>query len=210
VSIALLSVFDLVGVFVFALAGASTGVAKKLDIFGVVVVGVASAIGGGLLRDVLIGQTPPFVLRDWRYLVVPTLASVVVFYFHPQVSRLRRVVLLSDAAGLGLFVVTGTAKALDAGVPAVGASVIGVLTGIGGGVIRDLLTGEIPVVLRREIYALAALFGAGTVVVADGLGIAGTVSAAVGAAGVFALRILSLVRRWSAPTPRDVATPPLT
>jgi uncharacterized membrane protein YeiH len=77
-------------------------------------------------------------------------------------------------------------------------------------VIRDLLTGEIPVVLRREIYALAALFGAGTVVVADGLGIAGTVSAAVGAAGVFALRILSLVRRWSAPTPRDVATPPLT
>jgi uncharacterized membrane protein YeiH len=207
VSTGLLSVFDQVGVFVFALAGASTGVAKKLDIFGVVVVGVASAIGGGLLRDVLIGQTPPFVLRDWRYLVVPTLASVVVFYFHPQVSRLRRVVLLSDAAGLGLFVVTGTAKALDAGVPAVGASVIGVLTGIGGGVIRDVLTGEIPIVLRREIYALAGLFGAGTVVVADGLGIAGSLSAAIGAAGVFGFRVLALVRRWSAPVPRDAPAP---
>jgi uncharacterized membrane protein YeiH len=207
VSTGLLSVFDLVGVFVFALAGASTGVAKKLDIFGVVVVGVASAIGGGLLRDVLIGQTPPFVLRDWRYLVVPTLASVVVFYFHPQVSRLRRVVLLSDAAGLGLFVVTGTAKALDAGVPAVGASVIGVLTGIGGGVIRDVLTGEIPIVLRREIYALAGLFGAGTVVVADGLGVAGSLSAAIGAAGVFGFRVLALVRRWSAPVPRDAPAP---
>lgn len=201
----MLLLFDLVGVFVFALAGAYAAVAKKLDLFGVVVVGVVSAIGGGVLRDLLIGQTPPFALRDWRYLVVPTAASVVVFYFHPQVSRLRRVVLLSDAAGLGLFVVAGTAKALEAGLPAVGATVVGVLTGIGGGVIRDVLTGEIPVVLRREIYALAALAGSVVVVVADGFGIEGIASGAIGAALVFGLRILALVRRWSAPVPRGVA-----
>jgi uncharacterized membrane protein YeiH len=165
---------------------------------------VASAIGGGVLRDVLLGQAPPFALRDWRYLVVPTVASIVVFYFHPQISRLRRVVLLSDAAGLGLFVVTGTAKALDAGVPAVGATVVGVLTGIGGGVIRDLLTGEIPVVLRREVYALAALAGSVVVVVAAGLGVTGVVSASIGAALVFGLRIVALLRRWSVPVPRNV------
>jgi uncharacterized membrane protein YeiH len=203
----MLLVFDLVGVFVFALAGASAAVAKKLDIFGVVVVGVVSAIGGGVLRDLLIGVTPPFALRDWRYLVVPTVASVVVFYFHPQVSRLWRVVLLSDAAGLGLFVVAGTAKALEAGLPAVGATVVGVLTGIGGGVIRDVLTGEIPVVLRREIYAFAALAGSVVVVVADGFGIEGITSGAIGAGLVFALRILALARHWSAPVPRGTARP---
>jgi uncharacterized membrane protein YeiH len=207
VSATLLLLFDLVGVFVFALAGASAGVAKKLDLFGVVVVGVASAIGGGVLRDLLLGTAPPFALKDWRYLVVPTAASIVVFYFHPQFSRLRRVVLVSDAAGLGLFVVAGTAKALDAGVPAVGATVVGVLTGIGGGVIRDLLTGEIPVVLRREVYALAALAGSVVVVVADGRGLEGAVSAGVGAALVFLLRILALLRRWSVPVPRDAPQP---
>ncbi|HEV7825687.1 MAG TPA: trimeric intracellular cation channel family protein [Mycobacteriales bacterium] len=204
-STTLLLVFDLVGVFVFALSGATAGVAKKLDVFGVVVVGVVSAIGGGVLRDLLIGDTPPFVLRDWRYLAVPTAASVVVFFFHPQVSRLRRLVLLSDAAGLGLFVVSGTVKALAAGVPASGACAAGLLTGIGGGVLRDVLTGEIPVVLRREVYALAALLGAVTVVVADGLGVEGLVSGAFGAALVFGLRVLALVRRWSVPVPRDVA-----
>jgi uncharacterized membrane protein YeiH len=204
VSATLLLVFDLVGVFVFALSGASAGVAKKLDIFGVAVIGVVSAIGGGVLRDLLIGDAPPFVLRDWRYLAVPTAASVFVFYFHPQVSRLRRVVLLSDAAGLGLFVVSGTAKALAAGVPASGACAVGLLTGIGGGVLRDVLTSEIPVVLRREIYAVAALAGAASVAAANALGIEGAVSAAVGAALVFGLRVVALLRRWSAPVPRDV------
>lgn len=200
----ILLLFDLVGVFVFALSGASAGVTKRLDLFGVVVVGVVSAIGGGAIRDLLVGDTPPFVLRDWRYLAVPTAASVVVFYLHPQLSRLRRVVLLSDAAGLGLFVVTGTTKALAAGVPAGGACAVGLLTGIGGGVLRDVLTGEIPVVLRREIYAVAALAGAVTVVVANALDIDGAVAAAVGAALVCGLRLLALVRRWSAPVPRDV------
>jgi uncharacterized membrane protein YeiH len=198
----LLLVFDLAGVFVFALSGASAAVAKKLDVFGVVVVGVVAAIGGGVLRDLLIGAVPPAVLRDGRYLAVPAVASVVVFYFHPQLSRLRRVVLLSDAAGLGLFVVTGTTKAISAGVPPMGASVVGMLTGIGGGVLRDVLTGEIPVVLRREVYAVAALAGAATVVTADRLGISGVTSAAVGAALVCGLRLVAVVRRWSVPTAR--------
>jgi uncharacterized membrane protein YeiH len=208
VSTTLLLVFDLAGVFVFALSGASAGVAKRLDVFGVVVVGVVSAIGGGVLRDLLIGDTPPFVLRDWRYLAVPTVASVVVFFFHPHLSRLRHVVLLSDAAGLGLFVVTGTVKALGAGVPASGACAVGLLTGIGGGVLRDVLTGEIPAVLLREVYALAALVGAVTVVVADGLGVEGPASAGVGAALVCGIRVLALLRRWSVPVPRDLPEVP--
>ncbi len=201
---ALLTVLDLVGLFVFALSGASAAVAKKLDVFGVVVLGLVAATGGGALRDVLLGATPPLVLVDWRYLVVPSVAAVLTFYFHPQLAKLRRVVMLSDAAGLGLFVVAGTGKALEAGVAPLGACVVGMLTGIGGGVLRDVLLGEIPVVLRREIYAVAALLGAIVIVVTERVG-APEIASAVGAAVlVCGLRVISLLRKWSAPTPRDV------
>jgi uncharacterized membrane protein YeiH len=201
---ALLTTLDLVGLFVFALSGAAAAVSKRLDLFGVVVLGLVAATGGGALRDVLLGAVPPLVLSDWRYLAVPAVAAVVTFRFHPQLARLRRLVLLSDAAGLGLFVVAGTSKALAAGVAPLGACVVGALTGIGGGVLRDLLVGEIPVVLRREIYAVAALAGAVVVVVADRLGAAGTGSAVLAAVLVGGLRVVSLLRRWSAPTPRGV------
>jgi uncharacterized membrane protein YeiH len=202
--VSLLTVLDLVGIFVFALSGASAAVAKRLDLFGVVVLGLVAATGGGALRDVMIGATPPLVLSDWRYLTVPTVAAVLTFYLHPQLAKLRRLVLLSDAAGLGLFVVAGTTKALEAGVAPLGACVVGLLTGIGGGLLRDVLLGEIPVVLRREIYAVAAIAGAAVVVVADGLGIDSVTSAIVAAALVCGLRLLSLLRKWSAPVPRGV------
>jgi uncharacterized membrane protein YeiH len=203
---ALLTVLDLVGLFVFALSGASAAVAKKLDVFGVVVLVLVAATGGGAMRDVLLGATPPLVLSDWRYLAVPAVASVITFYFHPQLTRLRRLVLLSDAAGLGLFVVAGTRKALDSGVAPLGACVVGMLTGIGGGLLRDVLLGEIPVVLRREIYAVAALLGAIVVVVAERVGVDSVVSAVTAAVLVCGLRLLSLVRKWSAPVPRGVGT----
>jgi hypothetical protein len=135
----LLLVLDLVGIAVFGVSGALTGVGKSLDLFGVLFLSVATALGGGFLRDALIGATPAAALTDGRYLVVPVVVGLIVFYVHPVMSRLSRMLLLVDAAGLGLFAVAGTRKALDFGVPAVGACGIGLLTAIGGGLIRDVL-----------------------------------------------------------------------
>jgi uncharacterized membrane protein YeiH len=190
---------DLVGVAVFAASGASAAVAKRLDLFGVGLVGFVAALGGGILRDLVIGAAPPLAFADWRYAVTAVLASVAVFWLHPQLNRLRRTVLVLDAAGLGLFTVTGTLKALDAGVPAVGACLIGMLTAIGGGLARDLLTGEIPAVLQRDIYAVVALGGAVTVAVLVWLGAAEPLALALAAAAVTGVRLLALYRRWSAP-----------
>jgi uncharacterized membrane protein YeiH len=194
-----LLVADLIGVAVFAASGASAAVAKRLDLFGVGFVGFVAALGGGILRDLVIGAVPPLAFSDWRYAVTAVAASVAVFYLHPQLSRLRRTVLLLDAAGLGLFTVFGTLKALDAGVPAVGACLIGMLTGIGGGLFRDLLTGEIPAVLQRDIYAVVALGGAAAVTLLSMIDLAGPVPLASTAAAITGVRLLALYRRWSAP-----------
>ncbi len=194
-----LLVADLIGVAVFAASGASAAVAKRLDLFGVGLVGFVAALGGGILRDLVIDAVPPLAFADWRYAVTAVSASVAVFYLHPQLNRLRRTVLLLDAAGLGLFTVLGTIKALDAGLPAVGACLIGMLTGIGGGLARDLLTGEIPVVLQRDIYAVVALGGAATVVLLNWLELAGPLPLAGAAAAMIGVRLLALYRRWSAP-----------
>ncbi|MEV8506492.1 TRIC cation channel family protein [Actinoplanes sp. NPDC051475] len=194
-----LLVADLIGVAVFAASGASAAVAKRLDLFGVAFVGFVAALGGGILRDLVIDAVPPLAFADWRYALTAVAASLAVFWLHPQLNRLRRGVLLLDAAGLGLFTVTGTLKALDAGVPPVGACLVGMLTGIGGGVARDLLTAEIPAVLQREIYAVVALGGAVAVTVLSWLDVADPVTLAAAAAGMTAVRMLALYRRWSAP-----------
>ncbi|MEV6595394.1 TRIC cation channel family protein [Actinoplanes sp. NPDC051346] len=194
-----LLVADLIGVAVFAASGASAAVAKRLDLFGVAFVGFLAALGGGILRDLVIGAVPPLAFSDWRYAVTAVVASVAVFWLHPQLNRLRRTVLLLDAAGLGLFTVTGTLKALDAGVPAVGACLVGMLTAIGGGLARDLVTAEIPVVLQRDIYAVAALGGAVAVTVLSWLDVADPITLAAAVAGVTGVRLLALYRRWSAP-----------
>jgi uncharacterized membrane protein YeiH len=162
-------------------------------------VGFAAALGGGILRDLVIGAVPPLAFTDWRYALTPVLASIAIFWLHPQLARLRRTVLVLDAAGLGLFTVAGTIKALDAGVPAVGACLIGMLTAIGGGLIRDLLTGEIPVVLQRDIYAVVSLGGAVAVTVVEWVGLRGPLPLAAIAVLVIGVRLLALRRRWSAP-----------
>lgn len=194
---------DLVGIFVFALSGGLAAVRVRLDVFGVVVVATVTAIGGGIVRDTLIGAIPPASLRHWPYLAVPAAAGIVVFFWHPQVTRLRRLMLLADAAGLALFTVTGTHKALPAGLPAAGACAVGVLSGIGGGVMRDVLLREIPLVLRREIYALASAVGAVLVCIGDGLDLLG-IAWQDGTAVVvlFGLRVLAIRRHWAAPRPR--------
>ena len=197
--VTLLQVLDLLGVFVFALSGATLGVARRMDLFGVLVLGVVAATGGGLARDVLLGDLPPDALRSARYLVVATGAGLLVFVASPLVERLRGAVRLFDAAGLGLFVATGTSKALAAGLGTVGALTLGCLTGIGGGVLRDLLAREVPVVLQRDLYAVPAMLGAGVVVAGHGGSLPGQPVAVTAALVVFAVRMLGHWRGWHAP-----------
>ena len=199
----LLLVLDLVGIAVFGVSGALAGVDKKLDLFGVLFLSVATGIGGGFMRDALIGSTPAAALTDGRYLLVPVVVGLVVFFVHPAMARLSRIFLLVDAAGLGLFAVAGARKALDFGVPAVGACGIGMLTAIGGGIIRDVLVREIPAVLHREIYATAALLAAVVVVVGDKADSNNVATAAVAIACAFGLRVVSRWKQWSAPLPRN-------
>jgi uncharacterized membrane protein YeiH len=196
-----LLVGDLTGVAVFAASGASAGVAKRLDLFGVVFVGFVAALGGGIVRDLVI-DSPPVAFWDWRYGATAAVASTAVFWWHARLSRIRRTILLLDAAGLALFTVTGTIKALEMGVPAMGACLIGMLTGIGGGVARDLMIGEIPVVLRREIYALASLIGAIIVVTLTSLDRDTVLNMIAAGVAVLVVRLTALYRRWSAPTPK--------
>lgn len=201
-------VLDLCGVFVFALSGALAAVLRKLDVVGVVVVGTVSAIGGGLLRDVVLPDVPPAALADWRYVTVSTVAALIAFFFHPQVGRLTRSVRVFDAAGLGFFAVAGTGKALGAGLGPVPACILGVITGIGGGLLRDVLLREIPLVLRTgELYAVTALAGAVVVVAADALHHYDAATATLAVAVVFTWRILAIRRNWSAPLPRGVSDP---
>jgi len=202
-----LIVLDLLGLAVFAASGALAAVRAKLDVFGVVVLGLTTALGGGIIRDVLLGIHPPTTLRDWPYLAVPAATALAVFgldsRYSPgwQSARVRRAMLLADAAGLGLFTVSGTATALDQPVPAYTACLIGMTTGIGGGALRDVLLREIPLVLRKEIYAVAALIGAVVFVAGVRAGLPQPVVAAVAVVIVVVIRVLALWRRWNAPRP---------
>jgi uncharacterized membrane protein YeiH len=202
----LLLVLDLVGIFVFAISGALVAVRKRLDVFGVLVLAGTTGLGGGFLRDVLIGATPPAALADWRYLLVPVAAGLVTFVFHPTVGRVERLVNVADAAGLGLFCVTGALKALDYGLGPVPAALMGMVTGIGGGMARDLLAGRVPVVFSSELYATPALVGAAWAVVADALDQPIAVVALPGVAICFGFRVLALRRDWRAPLPRGSAS----
>ncbi len=195
---------DLVGVFVFALSGAVAAVRARLDLFGVVVVASVTALGGGVLRDTLLAQNPPYALRHWPYLVVPVAAAAVAFRWHPQVARARRTVMILDAAGLGLFTVTATQKSLAAGLGWAGATVVGVIAGIGGGVLRDILLRQIPVVLQREIYAVAAFVGAALVCIGHALGLLHAPWLIATAVVVFGVRMLAVRRHWNAPSARNL------
>src|SRR5579863_7006142 len=161
----LFSTLDMAGTFVFAISGAMAGVKRRLDLFGVLVISFAAATSGGIARDVVIGVIPPAAIRDWRYFAVSILAGVITFYAYSLVKGLRSHVLIFDAAGLALFAVAGTEKALSHNLEPVPAALLGMLTGIGGGIARDLILSEIPTVLRAEIYAVAALAGATVVAV---------------------------------------------
>jgi uncharacterized membrane protein YeiH len=196
----MLVVLDLIGVAVFAVSGALAAVYARLDVFGVLVLACVTALGGGVVRDLLLGIDPPTTLRHWQYLVTPVVVALVVFRFHPAVARLRRGTQLADALGLALFVTTATSTGLATGITS---AIVGVITGVGGGVLRDVLLNEIPQVLRREIYAIAALVGATLVVIGTRLGITPVAVTLVAAAVVAGLRVVALWRGWNAPIPRS-------
>lgn len=202
----LLLVLELVGIFVFALSGGLVAVRKHLDIFGVLVLAGTTGLGGGFLRDVLIDATPPAALDDWRYLIVPVGAGLITFAFHPTLGRMERMVNVFDAAGLGLFCVTGALKALEYGLGPVPAALMGMVTGIGGGMARDLLAGRVPVVFSSELYATPALAGAAWAVVAQDQGWSVWVVAVPGVLVCFGWRVLAIVRNWRAPVPRGPAS----
>lgn len=202
----LLLLLDLFGTFVFALSGALVAVRRGLDLFGVLVLSFAASSAGGIARDVLIGATPPAALQDWRYLGVSLLAGLLTFFRHADIERMRNPMQLSDAAGLALFAVAGTQKALAYDLPPGMAALLGMLTGIGGGILRDELVSEIPVVLRAELYAVAALAGAAVVVLGDLLHMPPTATTLVGAGLCFGLRFMAIRYGWRLPAakPADV------
>ncbi len=197
---------DLVGIFVFAISGALVGVRKGLDVFGVLVLAGTTGLGGGFLRDVLIGAVPPAALADWRYLMVPIGAGLVTFVFHPTLGRMERTVNVFDAFGLALFCVTGAVKALEYGLGPVPAALMGMVTGIGGGMLRDLLAGRVPVIFRGELYATPALAGSIVAVLGTRADLPEVAVTLVGAAVCLVWRLLALWRNWQAPLPTGPAS----
>ncbi len=200
----LLVAFDLGGTFVFALSGATAGVKHRLDVFGVLVLSFAAGNSGGIARDVMIGAHPPAAISDWRYVAVSMLAGLITFFWYRIINRLSSPVLVFDAAGLALFAVAGAGKALAFESGPVAATLLGMLTGIGGGMVRDVLVREIPTVLRTELYAVAALIGAAVVVIGGMLNVPSSIAAVVGAVLCFGLRFMAMRRGWQLP----VARPP--
>lgn len=192
-------VLDLIGTFVFALSGAAAGVRKRLDVFGVFVVAFAAGNLGGVIRDLLIGSIPPAAIQDWRYAAVSLPAAVIAFRWYPTLDRLHGPIRVFDAAGLALFAVAGTQKALDYGMNPFTAPLLGMLTGIGGGIVRDILVGQVPWVLRSEFYAVAALTGSAVVVAGHLLGFPAAVTAIAGAAICFGMRFLAIRQGWDLP-----------
>jgi uncharacterized membrane protein YeiH len=198
----LVLVLSLGGTFAFGLSGGLAGVRVRLDLFGVVVLAVVVGLAGGITRDLLIG-VPPVTFRDWRYLAVAGGAGLVTFVAYPLLGRLGGPIDLLDAAGLSLFCVTGASAALDHGVGAASAVILGAITGIGGGIMRDILVREIPVVLREGLYAIPALIGAAIVVGASRAGAHGPAAPIIGAVVCFTIRVAGLTFGLNIPRARS-------
>ncbi len=195
----LLVAFDIGGTFVFALSGATVAVKHRLDLFGVLVLSFAAGNSGGIARDVMIGALPPAAINDWRYVAVCIFAGMITFFWYRIIDRLSSPVLVFDAAGLALFAVSGAGKALAFHAGPVAATLLGMLTGIGGGMVRDVLVREIPTVLRTELYAVAALIGAATVVIGRMLHLPSAAAATAGAVLCFGLRFMAMRFGWHLP-----------
>jgi uncharacterized membrane protein YeiH len=202
-AVLLVRALDLVGTFVFAISGAALGVQRGMDLYGVLVLAFVTAVFGGITRDLLIGAVPPASVANWHNLVLALVAGLLVFRFHRLFDRLQHPVLFFDAAGLGVFAVAGTQKALDYGINWPMAAVLGMISGIGGGMVRDVLTAQVPTVLLSDIYAVAALAGALVVVTGSMVGLPPTAAALAGIALCMFLRLMALYRGWKLPVARS-------
>jgi uncharacterized membrane protein YeiH len=205
---AFLIALDLGGTFVFAISGAAAGIKHRLDLFGVLVLAFVAANFGGITRDILIGAVPPVAISDWRYALISVVAGVIVFLWYPAIERWRSPVQVFDAIGLALFAVVGTSKALTFHLGPVAAPLLGMLTGIGGGLVRDVLVSDVPAVFRAEIYAVAALAGAVVVVVGHSLQFPSAPVSVVAAIICFGLRMTSIRRGWQLPIANPPTQPP--
>ena len=199
----LILALNLAGTFVFGISGGLAAVRHGLDVFGAVVLAAAVGLAGGIIRDVLIG-IPPATFRDWRYLAAAGAAGLVTSLAHPVIDRLRRPIDTLDAGGLSLFCVTGAATAVTHRLGTPESIILGAITGIGGGIVRDVLVREIPVVLRGGLYAIPALLGAGIVVLAYREGNHSVVFPIIGAVVCFAVRMVGLRYDLNLPAAKDV------
>lgn len=197
----LIQVLDLIGTFVFALSGGLLGVKKRFDLFGVLVLAVVVAVAGGVMRDLLIGSVPPAAVKDVRYFLAAFAGGLITFYAYPNVASLQRQILLFDAVGLALFAVVGAQKAMDFGINPVMVAIMGMLTGIGGGMVRDVLAGDTPFVFRSELYAIAALAAGAIVSAGHAMGMDPVYPMLAGAATCVFLRLMAIYRGWRVPTP---------
>jgi len=190
---------NLMGTFAFGLSGGILAVRKQMDLFGVLVLSVTTGLGGGIMRDLILGHNPPATISDWRYLAAAGLAGLLVFVRYSRVVHHGRFITTFDAAGLSIFTVTGTTIALDASLSPAPAILLGMLTGVGGGVLRDVLAGEVPLVFRSEVYAVASMLGAIIIVVASQTGFSGVPVEVVAALATFTLRMVSVRKGWRIP-----------
>jgi len=195
----LLLILDLVGTAAFAASGAWSGIRREMDLFGVLVLGLVTATGGGTLRDLLIGDLPPFCLKNESYLYISILAALAVFCCHRRLDRWQQPLQFFDAIGLGTFVVIGTGKGLLFGLGPLGAVMMGVMTATAGGALRDVLSGEVPLILRKEIYASACLIGGTLLVLLHQTTLTPSLAALFAALTVIAIRLLALHYNWSLP-----------
>ncbi len=196
----LLLAVDLIGTFVFAVEGALAGIAAGLDVFGLLVLSFVTALGGGTIRDLLIGAIPPNSIRDWRYGATAFAGGGAVFFFHPMIARVPvHLMVTLDAAGLALFAVAGVGKALEFGITPLLAILMGVVTGAGGGTVRDVLLAQVPGVLHSDVYAAAAFVGAAVVVLMLMWKTQRGLAMGLGAVACFALRMVAAWRHWNLP-----------
>ena len=198
----MMDVLDWVGTFAFALSGGLLGVQKRFDLFGVLFLSFVVSVVGGMMRDVLIGAVPPVAITDIHYFAIAMVGGLITFYWYPKVASLQRQILLLDAVGLGLFAVIGAQKAIDHGINPLMAAILGMLTGIGGGMARDVLAGDIPFVLRADLYAIAALAGGAIVSIGTVMGVQPTYPMLLGAAVCIFLRLMAIYYGWRAPVAR--------
>lgn len=197
-----LQILNYAGIAVFAASGALLGVRKDFDLWGIITVGALTGVGGGILRDLLLGITPPTSIENWRNIAAAIVASLVVFFFHPAFSELRRTILVLDAFGMGLFATVGASIAIDVHASMFAAVVVGTLTAVGGGILRDILANEVPLLLQpADFYAVPAMLGATIYVVGQDISDAPNwVFLLVGSIVATVFRLVGLLFHWRLPT----------